>query len=231
MKAIWDLFYITFCNGDSEVHPRNIRSRQEVHGRKWLDSNVAKGRHILLSIISPPSCLTHFKCINMFQEITWVTSFQLVHGFCTRTKVLLMSPVKAGGCDDAYLRASDCKFDGLQLENKYFVHGFAWVTVYRKKTTEVRKFTVACLEAIIKASIITNQLSVVPHITSHFRIFFKTAAACNKLHQLTSADRQQLVWWSNNLIVFLLFSHFKCPELCNVYFPKTILCVSSLSVC
>lgn len=83
-----------------------------------------------------------------------------------------MRPVKAGGADDASLRASDCKFDDLQLENKYFLHGFAWITVYRKKTTEVRKFSEACLEAIIKASIITNQLSVVPHITSHLRIFF-----------------------------------------------------------
>lgn len=119
----------------------------------------------------PPSCLTHFKGISMFQEITWITSFQLVHSFCTRAKVLLMSPVKAGGSDDASLRASDCKLDDLQLENKYFLHGFAWITVYHKKTTEVRKFTEACLEAIIKASIITNQLSVVPHITSHLRIF------------------------------------------------------------
>lgn len=172
MKTIWDLFYITFCNRDIEVHPRNIRSRQEDHGRKWLDSNVAEGRHILLIIILPPSCLSHFKGINMFQEITWITSAQLVHSFCTRTKVLLMSPVKAGGSDDASLRASDCKFDDLQLENKYFLHGFAWITLYHKKTTEVRKFTEACLEAIIKASIITNQLSVVPHITSHFRAFF-----------------------------------------------------------
>lgn len=169
IKTIWDLFYITFCNRDAEVHPRNIRSRQEDHWKKWLDSNVGEGRHIPLSIISPPSRLTHFKGINMFQEITWITSFQLAHSFDTRTKVVLVCPVEAGGSDDASLRASDCKFDDLQFENKYFLHGFAWITVYHKKTTEVRKFTEACLEAIIKASIITN--SVVPHITSHFRNF------------------------------------------------------------